>query len=169
MFLAGLKCAALTLSIATVLASPEFARAAPQNIRPMAASACQAIAKTITGATGIPLTIKMGVPDFPNDVHGNACLMSGRATGLKAEFDDMEKKANAVFSGWTTLPDISSGGPAMTGAGFAKGAQRVIYFLEDVPPRECRDIVLAACKAPVRRWTWSLKVFAFSISAESGM
>jgi hypothetical protein len=51
----------------------------------------------------------------------------------------MEKKLNAVFFGWTTVPDMTPGGPAMTGAGFAKGAQRVRYFLD--PPRECRNIV----------------------------
>jgi hypothetical protein len=74
-------------------------------------------------------------------VRGNACLMGGRATGLKVEFLDMEKKLNAVFFAWTTVPDMTPGGPAMTGAGFAKGAQRVIYFLENDPPRECRNIV----------------------------
>jgi hypothetical protein len=40
-----------------------------------------------------------------------------------------------------TVADMTPGGPAMTGAGFAKGAQRVIYFLENDPPRECRNIV----------------------------
>lgn len=150
MFSTGLKCVALALSIATGLAKPEFARAAQQNITPMAASDCQAIAKMITRATGIPLKIKVGVRDFPDDLRGTACLMSGRETGLTVKFDDMENKVNAVFSGWTTLPDISFGGPAMTGAGFAKGAQRVIYFLEDGLPPECRGIVPAACKAHLR-------------------
>lgn len=164
MFLVWLERAAVALSIATALANAEFARAAEQSITPMAETDCEAVGKTITRATGMPLTIKVGVTDLTNDVRGNACLMSGRATGLKVEFEDMEKKLDAVFSGWTTVPDMSPGGPAMTGAGFAKGAQRVIYFLENDPPRECRNIVLAACKAPLRRWTWSLKVAAYSVS-----
>jgi hypothetical protein len=167
MFLNELKRAPIALSIATVLANTSLALAAEQSITPMAATDCEAIAKTITRATGIPLTIKVGMPDFPKDVRGNACLMSGRATGLKVEFEDMEKKLDATLSGWTPLPDMSSGGPAMTGAGFAKGAQRVTYLLENDPPRKCRNIVLAACKAPLRRWTWSLKVAAFS--AQPGM
>jgi hypothetical protein len=120
-----------------------FAACGGTHVRLAVCGGCLAICaiEVRTRAGGIPLTIKVGVPDFTNDVRGNACLMSGRATGLKVEFLDMEKKLNAVFSGWTTVPDMTPGGRAMTGAGFAKGAQRVIYFLENDPPRECRNIV----------------------------
>ena len=166
--------AAVAFSIATVLANADFARAAEQSITPMTGTECEALARKISQAVGIKLSTKVGGPDFVADflpgVHGNACLMSGRATGLNAAFDKVRDQLDAVFSDWTPVPNISADGPAMTGAGFAKGAQRVIYILENDPPRgTCQNIVLAACKVPPRRWIWSLKVGAFAISTQSGM
>ena len=68
------------------------------------------------------------------------------------------------------MPDVGADSVTMYGAGFAKGAQRVIFRLDDEPPRgTCQNVVLAACKVPARRWIWTLKVGAFAISTQSGM
>src|ERR1700761_7845028 len=103
----------VALSIATALSTE-------QSITPLAATDCRAIANTISQAVGIPLTTKEGKPEFPSGLRGNACLMSGHATGLKAEFDDVRKKLNASLSGWTPVSDYDADGPASTITGFAK-------------------------------------------------
>jgi hypothetical protein len=147
---------ALALSVATALS-------AEQNITPLAATDCRAIAKTIVQTVGIALAVRQGAPDFPNGLRGNACLMSGHATGLKVEFDAMRKKLNAALVGWTPVSDYDADGPASTITGFAKASQRIVYALETVPPRgTCQNVPLADCKVPHQRWTWSLKVVAFS-------
>jgi hypothetical protein len=146
----------VALSIATALSGD-------QSITPLAPSDCRAIAKTISQAVGIPLTTKEGKPDFPNGLRGTACLMSGRATGLKVEFDDVRKKLNAALAGWTPVSDYDADGPASTITGFAKASQRIVYALETVPPRgTCQNVLLAGCKVPRQRWNWTLKVVGFS-------
>jgi hypothetical protein len=146
----------VALSIATALS-------AEQSITPLAATDCRAIAKTITQAVGIALTAREGAPDFPDGLRGNACLMSGRATGLKVEFDAARKKLNAALAGWTPVSDYDADGPASSITGFAKASQRIVYELETVPPRgTCQNVQLADCKVPRQRWTWSLKVVGFS-------
>jgi hypothetical protein len=92
---------AVALSVVTALSGD-------QSITPMAASDCRAIAKTISQAVAIPLTTKEGKPDFPSGLRGNACLMSGRATGLQVEFDAVRKKLNAALAGWTPVPDYDA-------------------------------------------------------------
>jgi hypothetical protein len=152
---------AMVLGIATALCG--HAIAAEQSVTPLAASDCQALAGTISQAVGIALTTKVGAPEFPSGLRGNACVMSGRATGLKAEFDDVRKKLNASLSGWTPVSDYDADGPASTITGFAKASQRVVYSLEAEPPRgTCENVPLAACKVPHQRWNWSLNVVGFS-------
>ncbi len=57
----------------------------------------------------------------------------------------------------------SLGGPASTITGFTKGSQRLVYALETEPPRgTCQDVPLADCKVPHQRWSWRLKVVAFT-------
>ena len=98
--------AAVAFSIATVLANADFAVAAEQSITPMAGTECEALARKISQAVGIKLSTKVGGPDFVADflpgVQGNACLMSSRATGLTAHFDEVQKKLNTVLSGWNS-------------------------------------------------------------------
>jgi len=172
MFCTCLVRGAVALSIATVLANADFALAAEQSITPMAGTECEAMARKISQAFGIPLNTKVGGPDFAADflpgVQGNACLMSGRARGLTlyAHFDKLRDKFESVLSDWTPMPDIGADSPMDIVQGLAKGAQRVIYHLETDPPRgTCQNVVIAACKVPLRRWTWTLKVVAFSISS----
>jgi hypothetical protein len=152
---------AVALGIAMALCGQSIA--AEQSITPLAANDCQTIAKTIGQAVAMALTTKVGAPEFPNGLRGNACLMSGHATGLRAEFDDVRKKLNAALAGWTPVSDYDADGPASTITGFAKASQRVVYSLETEPPRgTCENVPLAACKAPRQWWDWSLKVVGFS-------
>jgi hypothetical protein len=154
-------CGALVLGIATALGGR--ATAAEQGITPLAANDCQTLAQTIGQAVGIALTAKVGAPEFPSGLRGNACVMSGHVTGLKAEFDDVRKKLNASLSGWTPVSDYDADGPASTMTGFAKASQRVVYRLETEPPRgTCENVPLAACKVPHQQWNWNLKLVGFS-------
>jgi hypothetical protein len=113
MFLIGFKGPAVALSIATVFANTALAVAAEQSITPMAGTECEALARKISQAVGIKLSTKVGEPDFVADflpgLHGNACLMSGRAIGLKANFAEVQDKLRAVFSGWTPLNELAAG------------------------------------------------------------
>jgi hypothetical protein len=174
MFLTWLERAAVALPIATLLANAEFARAAEQTITPIAVTECQVMARKISQAVGIKLSTKVGEPeliaDFMPGVHGDACLMSGRAIGLKANFAEVQDKLRAVLSGWTPLKEVAADSPTETIQGFAQGAQRIVFDLDnEPPPGTCQNIVTAACKVPSRRWTWTLKVVAFAISSQSGM
>jgi hypothetical protein len=94
--------------------------------------------------------------------------MSGRATGLKTNFADVEKRLDAVFADWTPLSEFAADDGGSTQQGFSKASQRLVYLPTNYPPRgTCENVVIAACKVPLRRWSWTLKVVAFSIS--SGM
>jgi hypothetical protein len=114
MFLPGLKCAAVALS---VLANTALAIAAEQSITPMAGTECEAVARKISPAVGIKLSTKVGGPDFVADflpgVHGNACLMSGRASGVKANFAEVQDKPRAVLSGWIPLNEFAADSPTV--------------------------------------------------------
>jgi len=167
MFLACLVRGAVAFLIATVFANADFALAAEQSITPMAGTECEAIARKISQAAGFPLKTRVGKPDL-SGFDGNACLMSGRATGLKTNFADVEKRLDAVFADWTPLSEFAADDGGSTQQGFSKASQRLVYLLTNYPPRgTCENVVIAACKVPFRRWSWTLKVVAFSIS--SGM
>ena len=84
MFLACLVRGAVAFLIATVLANADFALAAEQSITPLAATECEAMARKISQAAGFPLKTRVGKPDL-SGISGNACLVSGRATGERSE------------------------------------------------------------------------------------
>ena len=166
MFLTGLKRASVAFSIATVLANADFALAAKQSITPMAGTECEAMARKISQAAGFPLNTSVGKPDL-SGIDGNACLISGRATGLKANFADVEKRLNAVLADWTPLSEFAADDGGSTQQGFSKGSQRLVFQLTNYPPRgTCENVVIAACKVPRQRWIWTLKVAAFASSSE---
>ena len=174
MFTSGILRGAVAVSIATVLANVTLAVAAEQAITPLAGAECKALAQKISQAVGIELNTKVGGPEFVADflpgVHGNACLMSGRAVGLKANFAEAQGNLRAVLSGWTPLNEFAADSPTKTIQGFAQGTQRIVFALDnEPPPGTCQNVVLAACKVPSRRWSWSLEVVAFSVSSQSGM
>lgn len=171
MFLTGLKRAAVAFSMATVLANTALAVAAEQSITPMAGTECEAMAEKISQAVGIKLSTKVGGPDFVADfvpgIHGNVCLMSGRATGLNAYFDKVQDQLHAVLSDWTF--DNMHGADSSVGTiqWFTKGVQHIAFDLENEPPRgTCENVPTAACKVPRQRWIWTLKVAAFASSSE---
>ena len=133
MFLTRLKRAEVALSIAIVLANTALAIAAEQSITPMAGTECEAMARKISQAVGIKLGTKVGGPDFVADflpgVHGNACLMSGRASGLKANFAEVQDKLRAALSGWTPLNEFAADSPTKTVQGFARRERSASYSI----------------------------------------
>src|SRR6516165_8699905 len=150
MFLACLVRSAVILSIATVLANADFALAAEQSITPLASTECEAMAQKISQAAGIALKTRVGKPDL-SGFNGNACLMSGRATGLKASFADVQKRLNAMLADWTPLPEFAADDGGSTQQGFSKASQRLVFQLTNYPPRgTCENVVIAACKVPLR-------------------
>lgn len=164
MFLSGVLRSTLPLLIATAFANGVIAVAAEQTVTPMPSSECATLAQKMSQSIGIKLAVNVGEPDLP-DIHGNACLMSGRATGLKLDFGEAQKRLEAVLSDWTPVLEFAADAPGSTQQGFSKASQRVVYQLTNEPPRgTCKNVVFASCKVPLRRWTWSLKVAAFSSS-----
>jgi hypothetical protein len=171
MFLTWVERAAVALSIATMLANAEFARAAEQNITPLAVTECQAMARKISQAVGIKLSTKVGGPDFAAGflpgVRGSVCLMSGRATGLNAHFDKVQDQLHAVLSDWTFDNMHAADSSEETIQWFAKGMQHIAFDLVNGPPRgTCENVPTAACKVPRQRWIWTLKVAAFASSSD---
>lgn len=136
--------------------------AAQSNIKPMAQQDCDATAKAISQAIGIPLKVKIGTPTLPEGLHGNACLLSGEAKGLTLGFEAAQDKIAAVLEGWQHLTDQDADGPFSTFKGFAKNSQRIFYSLSEEPPRgTCENKPIGDCKVPPRRWTWSFTAAAF--------
>jgi hypothetical protein len=171
MFLTCFVRVAVTLSLATVLANADFALAAEQSITPMAGTECEALARKIGQASGIPLSTKVGGPDFAAGflpgVRGSVCLMSGRATGLNAHFDKVQDQLHAVLSDWTFDNMHAADSSEETIQWFAKGMQHIAFDLVNGPPRgTCENVPTAACKVPRQRWIWTLKVAAFASSSE---
>jgi hypothetical protein len=158
MFLSRILSGAVALSM---LANDGPGVAADQSVTPMAATDCKTLAVKISQAVGIPLRTRVGKPDL-SGIDGNACLMSGRATGLKASFADVENQLNAIFAGWTPLSEFAADAGGGTQQGFSKASQRLVYQLTNYPPRgTCENVVVAACKVSRQRWIWTLKVIAF--------
>jgi hypothetical protein len=160
MFLNRTLNGAVALSM-LAMANDGPAIAAEQSVTPMEATDCKTLTEKISQAAGIPLRTRVGKPDL-SGLDGNACLMSGRATGLKASFADIENQLNAVLADWTPLSEFAADAGGSTQQGFSKASQRLVYQLMNYPPRgTCENVVIAACKVSRRRWTWTLKVVAF--------
>jgi len=158
MFLSRILSGAVALSM---LADVEPGIAAEQSVAPMAAADCKTLAAKISQAVGIPLGTRVGKPGL-SGIEGNACLMSGRASGLTASFADVQNQLNAVFADWSALSEFAADAGGSTQQGFAKASQRIVYQLTNDPPHgTCENVVVAACKVSRRRWTWTLKVIAF--------
>jgi hypothetical protein len=138
--------------------------AAETSAQPLSVQDCEAVAKAVGKATGIVLMTKVGpAPSYPEGVHGSACLISGKASGLTVEFEHEQDRIAAALPGWQHLEQFDADGPYSTLKGFAKGRERVFYTLStDPPPATCRDnMPISACKVPHRRWTWTLTAAAF--------
>jgi hypothetical protein len=116
----------------------------------MPAADCKTLAAKISQAVGIPLGTRVGKPGL-SGIDGNACLMSGRASGLTASFADVQNQLNAVFADWSALSEFAADAGGSTQQGFAKASQRIVYQLTNDPPRgTCENVVVAACKVVIR-------------------
>jgi len=89
MFLSGALRSTLPLLIATAFATDRTAVAAEQTVTPMPSAECATLAQKISQSVGIKLAVNVGEPAL-SDIHGDACLMSGRATGLKLDFGGLK-------------------------------------------------------------------------------
>ena len=138
------------------------ALAADRNIKPAPPDQCRALAETLGKVAGIPLSATTGRPAFPNNVKGDACLLSGKAIGLAIAFDALDDKLGRSLTAWTRVQGYDADGPYSTQKGFTKGETTLLYRLEtDSPPGTCEDIVIADCKVPRDQWHWTLEVVAF--------
>lgn len=151
------------LAVSTALAGGQGDNATAQDLAPLDPSECDALARTASQAVGIALKTTVGRPSQIN-ARGTACLMSGNATGLTLDFENMRRKVEASLAraGWTAVADFDADGPDSTQKGFTKASQRVVYALSTEPPQgTCESVPLVDCKIPRRRWTWSLTLSAF--------
>ncbi len=133
-----------------------------RKIRPLPADQCRALAETLGKAIAIPLAVGTGRPAFPTGVGGDACLISGKATGLTVEFSAAQDRIDRSIAGWTRVIDYDADGPYSTVKGFTRGPATLLYNLETDPPAgTCDNIVIADCKVPRRQWHWTLEVVGF--------
>ncbi len=138
------------------------ALAADRKIRPLPADQCRALADTLGKAAAIPLSARIGKPAFPTGVSGDACLLSGKATGLAIGFMAAQDRLDRSIAGWRRVPDYDADGPYGTVKGFTRGEATLLYQLETDPPAgTCEDIVIADCEVPRARWHWALEVVGF--------
>ncbi len=150
------------MAAALLAASLPPALAADRKIAPLPAEACRALAQSIGKAIGISLSTRQGKPAFPAGVQGDACLISGKATGLTVDFIPAQDRIDGSLAGWTRVIDYDADGPYSTMKGFTKGGQTLVYSLETEPPAgTCQDIVIGDCKVPRRQWSWKLEVVGF--------
>lgn len=149
------------LGLALVLAS-SLALAADRRIEPLPADRCRALGEQLGKAIGFPLSARTGRPAFPSGVTGNACLLSGKATGLPIGFDAAQDRLDRSVAEWTRVPDYNADGPFSTVKGFAKAEAKLLYRLETDPPAgTCDNVVIADCRVPRAKWRWVLEVVAF--------
>jgi hypothetical protein len=155
--------AIIVLAGMTLLGVTLPAMAAETSIVPLPPSDCDAVAAAITKALNIPLKTKVGTPSFPDGLRGNACLLSGQASGLTIRFDRAQDKIAAALTEWRHLEALDADGPGSTNKTFAQGQRRLVYDLSmDPPPGTCSENKpIAACKVPFRRWIWSFKAAGF--------
>jgi hypothetical protein len=139
------------------------AMAAETNIIPLPPSDCGAVSAAVSRAINIPLKTRVATPSFPDGLHGDACLLSGQASGLTILFDRAQDKIAAALTDWRHLEALDADGPGSTNKAFARGPQRFVYDLSmDPPPGTCSgNKPITACKVPLRRWVWSFKAVGF--------
>lgn len=149
------------LAVVLVLASGP-ALAVDRKIRPLPVDQCRALGEAVGKAIAMPLSARVGRPAFPIGVSGDACLLSGKATGLAIGFDAAQDRIDRSMAEWTRVPDYDADGPYSTVKGFTKGEAVLLYQLETDPPAgTCDNIVIADCKVPRAQWHWALEVVAF--------
>ena len=151
------------LSILVCLA-PIAAVAADAKIKAIPQDECAALAKAVGGAIGLPLKTKTGVPKLPEGLQGSACLLSGKAKGLKIGFVAAQDKIKGALAGWKHLTDQDADGPLSTIKGYAKESERFFYSLESEPAAGVcpGDGPIGDCKAPPRQWIWTLEASAYA-------
>lgn len=149
------------LAVVLMLASSP-ALAADRKIRPLPADQCRVLGETLAKAIAIPLSARTGRPAFPGGLSGDACLLSGKATGLKIGFNAAQDRLDRSIAEWTRVPDYDADGPYSTVKGFTKGEAMLLYQLETDPPAgTCDNIVIADCRVPRAKWHWVLEVVSF--------
>jgi hypothetical protein len=149
------------IAVALMLASCT-ALAADRKIRPLPADQCRGLAEALGRAAAIPLSARIGKPAFPVGVSGEACLLSGRATGLAIGFMTAQDRLDRSIADWRRVPDYDADGPFGTVKGFTKGQATLLYRLETGPPAgTCDNVVIADCRVPRVQWHWALEVVGF--------
>jgi len=140
------------IAVALMLASCT-ALAADRKIRPLPADQCRGLAEALGRAAAIPLSA---------GVSGEACLLSGRATGLAIGFMTALDRLDRSIADWRRVPDYDADGPFGTVKGFTKGQATLLYRLETGPPAgTCDNVVIADCRVPRVQWHWALEVVGF--------
>jgi hypothetical protein len=138
------------------------ALAADRKIRPLPLDQCRVLAETLGRVAAIPLSARVGRPAFPAGVSGDACLLSGKATGLGIGFMAAQDRLDRSLAEWKRVPDYDADGPYGTLKGFTKGEATLLYQLETGPPAgTCDNVVIADCKVPRVQWHWTLEVVGF--------
>ncbi len=139
------------------------ALAADRKIRPMPPDQCRAMVNAVSKAVDIPLSIRTGPPpDWMRGLSGDACLASGKATGLSIDFSTALRRLQGATAGWTYVLGYDLLGDSGMAMGVAKGPATFVYYVRTDPPAgTCEHTPVGDCKLPRRQWHWTLDVTAF--------
>ncbi len=138
--------------------------AAQRPATPVAADACQALARSLSDATGIAVRAATGPARTVDDraPHGEGCVITGTATGLTRRFGEVSDRLVGTLRGWRHDVAFDADGPMSLVRRYSRDGVRVIVFLEtENPPGTCADVPIGDCRVPLRRWTWTLKAVAY--------
>jgi hypothetical protein len=138
--------------------------AAQRPARPVAADACQALARSLSDATGIAVRAATGPARTVDDraPRGEGCVITGTATGLTRRFGEVSDRLVGTLRGWRHDVAFDADGPMSLVRRYSRDGVRVIVFLEtENPPGTCADVPIGDCRVPLRRWTWTLKAVAY--------
>lgn len=149
------------LLAAAVVAAPA---AAQRPVTPLAADECQALARSLSEATGIAVRAATGPARSVDDraPRGEGCVLTGTATGLSRRFGEVSDRLVGALRGWRHDVQFDADGPMSLVRRYSRDGVSVIVFLEtENPPGTCADVPIGDCRVPLRRWTWTLKAVAY--------
>lgn len=155
-----LAVAGLALLLTTAGASQAAQKA---KVAPLPAEQCASLARDVSKLVGFAVKASDGSVQgktFSN-ITGEACLLSGSATGL-TQTSDVLLKLPTGLPGWKADPAYDADGPMSTSVTYRKGDAWVSLSVSvDPPAGTCGNVIIADCRIPMKRWVWTLDGLAF--------
>ncbi|MGX1306948.1 hypothetical protein AB7M35_001668 [Amorphus suaedae] len=153
------------LALATLLLAATAAHSQSSiTVSPLSEQDCAALAKDVSDRTGVSVDSTIGSADayMYTNLVGNACLLSGTATGVSKDLTQLSVVGEG-YKGWTRVPAYDADGPGSTSVTFKRDKAWFGLSVGAEPPAgRCDDVMISDCKAPMEDWTWTVSGMAFT-------